>query len=534
MEENKNLKQENIHEKGFELYNKIKVGKKTLTDAIADLENIKCGTYERYGRPEFVRKSEILRALAENDGEKIRAISNYFYRTNGIYQKVCNYIATLYRYDWYVVPEIYKDVEELNTEKIINEFSKVLNYLDNTYITKLCGELALKVILNGCYYGYIIKTKTGLSIQELPIKYCRVRYFVGNKPAVEFNMSYFDAKFPDPKYRMKVLKLFPKEFAEGYVLYKQGKLEPEYIGSDFIAGGWYLLDPDSTIRFTLSPSGAGLPLFINAIPSLLDLDEMQGINRRKQLQNLAKIIVQKLPMDKNGDLIFDVDEAADIHENAVKMLSQIVGADVLTTFTDVDDIDLSDTSNVSDNSLENSERGVYNALGVTKNLFNSDGNLSTEKSIQTDAGAIRGLLLQFEVFFNEAIQHLNASPKKYKFKFYMLETTQYNYMELSKMYKEQVQIGYSKMLPQIAMGHSQSSILNAAYFENDILGLSNIMIPPLMSSVMNADTIAAVGKKGKTQDADAQKNVEGGQVGRPEKAESEKSDKTIANEESQK
>jgi hypothetical protein len=67
----------------------------------------------------------------------------------------------------------------------------------------------------------------------------------------------------------------------------------------------------------------------------------------------------------------------------------------------------------------------------------------------------------------------------------MLETTQYNYKDISKIYKEQVQMGYSKMLPQIALGHSQSSILNTAYFENDILHLSEVMIPPLMSSTMN-------------------------------------------------
>jgi len=35
------------------------------------------------------------------------------------------------------------------------------------------------------------------------------------------------------------------------------------------------------------------------------------------MQKLLKIIVQKLPMDKNGDLIFDVDEGKDIHNNAV-------------------------------------------------------------------------------------------------------------------------------------------------------------------------------------------------------------------------
>jgi len=61
----------------------------------------------------------------------------------------------------------------------------------------------------------------------------------------------------------------------------------------------------------------------------------------------------------------------------------------------------------------------------------------------------------------------------------MLETTQYNYRVLSKMYKEQVQFGYSKMLPQIALGHSQSSIIHTAKFENEFLHLSEIMLPPM-------------------------------------------------------
>jgi hypothetical protein len=43
---------------------------------------------------------------------------------------------------------------------------------------------------------------------------------VGNSPAVEFNMAFFDEQFPNLEYRMKVLKMFPAEFARGYVLYK--------------------------------------------------------------------------------------------------------------------------------------------------------------------------------------------------------------------------------------------------------------------------------------------------------------------------
>jgi hypothetical protein len=45
------------------------------------------------------------------------------------------------------------------------------------------------------------------------------------------------------------------------------------------------------------------------------------------------------------------------------------------------------------------------------------------------------------------------------------------------------------MLPQIALGHSQSSILNTAYFENEVMNLSEIMIPPLMSSTLKMEDL---------------------------------------------
>ena len=108
----------------------------------------------------------------------------------------------------------------------------------------------------------------------------------------------------------------------------------------------------------------------------------------------------------------------------------------------------------------------------------------------------------------------------------LLTTTIYNYKEMAKLYKEQTQLGYSKMLPQIALGQSQSSILANAYFENDILDLINVFIPPLMSSTMNAEVLNR-NSSGKTA-ADGEEK----QVGRKEKSDDEKSEKTIMNKES--
>lgn len=257
------------------------------------------------------------------------------------------------------------------------------------------------------------------------------------------------------------------------------------------------------------------------------------------MQQLLKIIVQKLPLDKNGDLIFDIDEARDIHNNAVDMLQRAVGVDVLTTFADIQAINTQDkNTTATQDDLDKMERQVYNASGVSKNLFNTDGNLSLSTSILEDESTLRNLLLQFEIFYDKIVESKNNNKKKFSFSLYFLETTQYNYKEMAKMYKEQVQLGYSKMLPQIALGHPQSTIINTTYFENEVLHLPEIMIPPLMSSTLNGQDI--LGNKNKSTGSNSQNKTENNSSssttvktvqtsdnkgGRPEKPDTEKSEK---------
>ena len=524
-------RQEQIRSKGFDmtrssedptLYGKIKVGMKTLSDATINLGAM-FATNRNYGN-----KNTILQALDSNDIRAQREISKYFYRTSGIYERTCNYFAYMYRYDWYVVPDIYD--EKLGPEKVVAEFHRISKYLDSSYIKKICGDIALDVVIKGAYYGCIVEGSEGLILQELPVNYCRTRYSIGNTPVVEFNMTFFDEKFPDPAYRQKVLKLFPADFAKGYELYRKGKLVPENESGVFFRGyGWYPLTPGSVVKFSITQDDA--PLFVNACPAILDLDAAQDLDRRKQMQKLLKVLVQKLPMDKNGELLFDVDEARDIHNNAVQMLRRAIGVDVLTTFTDVISIDMSDKNTATSvDDLEKVERTVYNTFGVSQNLFNTSGNMSLEKSILNDEGSMRSLVLQFQIFFDTITQKMSKNSKKCNFRFYMLETTQYNYRELAKMYKEQTNSGFSKVLPQIALGHSQSSISSTAYFENEILKLNEVMLPPLMSSTLNAQDV--LGNKGQSKSSNTQGNTEKGEAGRPEKPDDQKSDKTIANRES--
>ena len=489
---------------------KIRVGVKSVSDAI-----LKLGDFRKIN-PQLADKGQVLRAIHYGDLDKMRDISNYFYKISGIYQRLCRYMAYMYRYDWLVTP--YYDTDSIKPNKILDGFNKVLAYLDKLQAKKFFGQVALKVIRNGCYYGYLIARNGTIVVQELPPKYCRSRLIVNGQPAVEFNMKYFNDMFMDTEQRARMLKVFPPEFEKGYKLYKQGKLKPEFPGDE---SGWYLLEIGSVIKFNLN--GEDFPPFIAVIPAIIDLDAAQDLDRRKMQQQLLKIIIQKMPIDKNGDLVFDVDEAQQLHNNAVQMLSKAIGIDVLTTFADVEVANMADnkTSTTTDD-LQKVERTVYNEASVSQMLFNTDGNIALEKSILNDEASMWNLIQQFETFLNTLLIPYNRSPKKVTYRAQILPTTIYNYKDLAKQYKEHTQLGYSKMLPQIALGQAQSAILATAYFENDILDLVNVFIPPLMSSTMNADVL--------NRKQNGEKTGEG--AGRPEKADDEKSTKTIQNKES--
>lgn len=484
-------------------FEKIKVGLKTLSDVLADIN------FYKKAYP-AATKENVLRAITYNDVESMRTFSDYFYKSSGIYARLCRYLAFLYRLDWMVTPVVLND--KIKEEKIIEGFYKSLMYLDNFNAKKTLGEISLKVIRNGCYYGYKVTKPDRVVLQELPIKYCRSRFSVNGKPAVEFNMKYFDDTFADSAQRARIIRVFPPEFAKGYILYKEGKLIPDFPGD---TQGWYLLDVKNTVKFNLN--GEDYPVLMSVIPTIIDLAEAQELDRKKMMQQLLKIIIQKMPLDKNGDLVFDIDEARALHNNAVSMLGSTIGIDVLTTFAEVDVADLAERSTVATmDELGKVERSVFNEAGISQMQFNTSGNLALEKSILNDEASMENLLLQYELFLNELLEPFNGNPKKLYYRAEMLNTTIYNYEKLSEIYRNQMQVGFSKMLPQIALGQSQSSILATAYFENDILNLNELFTPPASSATTPGKTAP----------------TEKGKPGRKELPDDEKSEKTIQNRES--
>lgn len=499
-------------------FNKIKVGSKTLSnDVTMDMAQAERLQKIWFGHKK-ITQDDVKKALVSHDIVTLRRFSRIYFDISGIYSRLCRYMAYLFKYDLFVTPIMDTSLldkpedEELSNpqKKVVKNWYAACKYLEDSHLKRVFGDIALKVVRDGCFYGYCIKKNDAAYIQELPAYYCRSRYELNGQTAIELNVKFFDDCFSDVFYRMRVLKLFPKEIQRAYVAYKNGTLPKDYKSDE---EGWILLDVSATVKFDISYNDA--PLFATIIPKLMDLQDAQDLDKKKMLQQILKIVIQKLPIDKNGDLIFDVDEAQQLHSNAVQMLADAIGVDVLTTFADVDIADMADNNKTTTvDQLEKVERTVYNEAGTGQNLFNSEGNMSLEKSILNDEATMTSLILQFEEFAQSLLERFNKSPKRTYYKVQILPTTVYNYRDMATQYKELTSLGYSKLMPQVALGQAQSTVIMNAYFENNLLNLNEVFIPPKSSNTLSS--------------SDSSENSSGGQI----KDESDRSEKTNADIES--
>ena len=494
----------------------------------------KTNRFKTGGGFERMSHEQLIKICKGTDLAQIRALSNWFAKVNGMYGRAVRYIADINKFDYLIYPDLNlaEDIEEKDGERILKEFDKVLTYFDNSAIQALCRKIAIRVCIDGCYYGYICDdVPDRLVIQDLPVKYCRSRFLRRGVPTVEFNMKYFDDIAKDEASRIRILQLFPKEFQNGYRKYTQKKLEAEEYGD---TPGWVLLNPKYS--FKLNFNEWDLPPFLSGIPALIELAEIQDLEKEKLLQQIQKILVQQFDLDKNGQIPFNEKEIEQLNRNALALVGDAFGISVMSTFGSIHLEDVGAEKGLqSINNVDTAKNNVYTDLGLSTNLFNTEGNLSLEKSIIVDEAFAKPLILQFSELLNRVLEN-QFNKKKIKFRLKMLFTTIFNQKELAGQYKDLTKLGYSRFFPAIAMGHSQKEITSLAKLEQQIMQLDAYMLPPFSSNTMSSDTWAQVKdiQKQITQGKDSPQVANGEtdkeKGGRPALAPDQKSDKTLANE----
>ena len=94
-------------------YSSLKIGGRTIP---ADVQ-INTDYIAKRGSKNFLKKEKIEKALLNKDVDTLRLVSMHFYEISGIYKRLCRYMSTLFRYDWFITP--YKYSESVSNAKVL-------------------------------------------------------------------------------------------------------------------------------------------------------------------------------------------------------------------------------------------------------------------------------------------------------------------------------------------------------------------------------------------------------------------------------
>lgn len=502
--------------------------KKSLNDIAAESLNV----YNSFGRKKFGKSerktSEEIDQVLLNDNEtELRSLSRTYWNASGMYRRLILYMATMLTYDILIIPKI-NPSKKPEKKKVIDGLSEASYFIDSLEIESELARIMTTMLVDGVYYGFFKECNNGKCIfQDLDVNYCRTRYKSANGlPVLEFDLTYFiNIKGREATTNVDELNLYPQYVVKAYKKYFDKitttdiKTRKTYLKKDKLEEGRWLIIPDSLgVVFYYKDTK---PLFINTVEAIEDLNEYKGIEKSLDKQELKKILLQTIPMNEQGELLFTLEEATEIHKAAVKMLRNNPDVDVFTTMAETDMLSLQNDSQANRDNLEKMERSFYNEAGVSKNLFASEGTVALEYSQKVDMALAFDIAKIFSTFLSF---HANRKfpNKKFFLEVAIMPITHYNREEMFDLYLRGAQYGYSKIMAGVASGIKQSNLLSLITLENEYLDLAEEMVP-LQSSHTTS------GKEGQEKQNEEVDNDEGGA---PKKDDMKKSDKTRQNEES--
>lgn len=465
------------------LQQRVTTFKKAISDMIATSKSayIKSDSKSPRERHRLYTKDEIHRIIERGDAIERAALSEHFFSVSGLYKRIILHYATFLAYSWLLVPHVKNRKDKLKDKKITNQYDEAADFCASFQIERKCALFAKDILVKGAYYGLIHDNGEYIAIQDLPFEYCRSRFKNQQDiDIVEFSMKFFDT-ITDANLRKQILQTYPKIIQKSYYNYKHNN-----------GDAWIFLPAEMGIYFSYFEEK---PFFMDLIPLLDDLDDYKEIDKKRNLQALGRILVQKVGTD-GMKLVFEPDEAEEMHEGVISMLQDNPDIDVITTYNDIDLIDLSSDDDEK-TTIDSVQDLIYESAGISKELFCATTDTGLQYSLNNDLAMMMILGQKFAHFFTVLISN-KFSSKKIKFKILILPISYYNNVEYTSKAKDLAAFGYSFLTPILSTGIDQTSLSDLKELENELLELDEVLKPLQSSYTQSGKTNAVTAAASKT------------------------------------
>jgi hypothetical protein len=407
--------------------------------------------------------------------QNLRAVSDYFYSSNGIYKNVIDSFANLATLDNIILPSA-TTIQKKSDKSYQGYFDKVNSYANSINIRITTRNILKSVAKYGVYVAYERNEGSDFYFQQLSPDYCRIKYKVGNDYQLEFNFKYFDKFFNQEDIDFAWFA-YPPEFKKLYNAYKSDtkSKNPE----------WQMLDIKKTVCVIPNDDTVDfVPMFSGMFTSLLDNEEMKSLIQLGEKLDTIKLLVQKVPTDKDGGILMPKEAVQFFHNELKKIIPE--GASGLTTPMDIKDVSFSNATQSKEELLAKAERSAWVNSGYSSAMYSDNGgHTGLQMNVEVVTSNIYAILERIEDMFSRRFKTV-VNTKTYEFKLKFFRTTNVNIGDNFDRMFQLLTIGGAIMPLFSLVGIDAETYMTLMQVEQD-LGVKDLLNVPQSMNTQSGD-----------------------------------------------
>lgn len=483
-----------------------KASKSQKRNSILNDQRINSTTVRSYGEYEASEVSEALSDPSSNE-VLLREVARYLFNTSRQFKSIAEYMPSIAMYCPIAIPT---RVGELKGKTMKGQYEDVTKYLNKLNLPKEFGKVTSTCCIEDVFYGIEFENDQTYFIKQLHPDYCRISSLESGCYNFQFDVTFFD-KLASNEVDTTLL--------DEYDLYIKGFFSKAY--ND------YKKSNDQKLRWVEVPAQNSicmkwheeldylLPPYASIYPDITDIADYKALGKVSEEQANYKIIGFKIPrMDNSGE---PVQDNFAINLTTATMFFNLIRSELSDTIgmfyspMDFEEISFSSSQTNSRNKVKEATDALFDSLGCSKLLFNSDNATTLKYSIQINESRLFKFYRQLEAWVNRKLLY----NFKGNWRCQLVDVTIFSRESLVDQYLRLAGFGVP-VVPALCaiVGVNQTDTVALNYIQNNILDIPNTFIPLMSTNTMSNATSPSENSKG----------------GRPVNEETE-SDSTIANRE---
>lgn len=412
-------------------------------------------------------------------------ISPHYYKLNMMY-------ANMAMFNWGI--GISADGNGVNVNEVKKRYHKVSMKLESMSLKHEFSKIMKYLPYQDVYYGLVVENKSNSDffIQRIDYNICKL---------FQVQDGLYNFKIDLGMIKPTNLKAYPSYVQDAYIEYYDGVRKDH----------WYIPPSDMQICIKMNHQWTyPYPMLIGLVRDILDLDVYKKLKLQSARTDNYKAILVEVPIDesKTDSPLLSPNVLSVFANLNRESMSKDIGM-IHTLGSKGEAISFKDSSNTRNN-VGDAVDEIYNASGISKELFNSGGTATSMKmSVENDSGVIYDVYRQLERWVNRFIKLRRFNMPKARFEFYINDMTIFNYESVSKQYKESAAMGLGIDKWVASLGMTPSQMVGYDILSRDIFDYHNKLIPLTSAYNASAATQAQEGGRPKAEDKGEQLSDEG-------------------------